>query len=40
MVGVGWRHIHRIEYGTTDASISTLLRIAHAVRVSIHDLIG
>jgi len=32
--------IYRIEYGLTDASISTLLRIAHAVRVPLRDLIG
>lgn len=40
LVSVGWRTIHRIEYGTTDASLSTLLRIAHEVRVPLRDLIG
>jgi transcriptional regulator with XRE-family HTH domain len=38
--GVGWQHIHRIEYGYTDASGATLLRIAHAVRVPLRDLVG
>jgi len=39
-VGVTKMTIYRIEYGLTDASISTLLRIAHAVRVPLRDLIG
>jgi DNA-binding XRE family transcriptional regulator len=39
-VGVGWRTIHRIEYGTSDPSLSALLRIAAAVRVSLPDLIS
>ena len=38
-VGVTVQTIYRIEYGLTDPSISILLRIAHAVRVPLRDLI-
>lgn len=40
LAGVDRRTVSSIEYGRTDASLSTLLRIAHAVRVPLRDLIG
>ncbi|WTW96620.1 helix-turn-helix domain-containing protein [Streptomycetaceae bacterium NBC_01309] len=40
MVGVEHRTIHRIEYGTSDPSLSVLLLIADAVRVPLPDLIS
>jgi transcriptional regulator with XRE-family HTH domain len=37
--GISPLHVLRIEYGTTDATISVLLRIADAVRVPLRDLV-
>lgn len=39
-VGVDHRTIHRIEYATSDPTLSVLLRIADAVRVPVGDLVS
>lgn len=39
LAGTTANTIYRIEYGLTDPSASLLLRIAHAVRVPLRDLI-
>lgn len=37
--GLDHKTIHRIEYATTDPSLSMLIRIAHAVRAPLADLV-
>lgn len=39
LAGVDHRTIHRIEYGTSDPSLSTLLLIADAIGVPLADLV-
>ena len=40
LAGTTTMTIYRLEYGLTDPSLSLLLRVAHAVRVPLRDLIG
>ncbi|MGW7198437.1 helix-turn-helix domain-containing protein [Streptomyces chryseus] len=39
LVGIDHKTVHRVEYGLSDPSLSTLLLIAHAVDVPLGDLV-